>query len=113
MRNKQRCSADPPSSSSELVEPAEAKGPTAGWRTWTDVTIRKVIELGVGVGTEKAIGYGLRRLAGEEARSASVEALALPSPESTLPRNPPRISCCSPTFSFRSVSARSLSSYSA
>ena len=115
MRNKQRCSADPPSSSSELVEPAaEAKGPTAGkWRTWTNVTIRKVIELGVGVGTEKAIGYGLRRLAGEEARSASVEALALPSPESTLPRNPPRTSCCSPTSSFSSVSARSLSSYSA
>jgi len=102
---------DPPSSSSKLVEPAaEAKGPTAGWRTWTDVTIRKVIQLGVVVGTEKAIGHGLRGLAGEEARSASVEALALPSPESTLPRNPPRTSCCSPPSSFSSVSARSLSS---
>ena len=47
------------------------------------MTIRKVIELGVGVGTEKAIGDGLRGLAGEEARSASVEAPAveaLPSP---------------------------------
>jgi hypothetical protein len=73
------------------------------------VTILKVIELGMGVGTEKAIGDGLRGLAGEEARSASVEALALPSPESTLPRNPPRTSCCSTTSSFSSFSARSLS----
>ena len=43
------------------------------------------------------IGYGLRGLAGEEARAASVEAPAvetLPSPESTLPRNPPRPSRC-------------------
>ena len=112
MRNKQRCSADPPSSSSKLVEAAaEAKGQPAGrWRSWTDVIIRKAIELGVGVGTGKTIGYGLSGLAGEDARSASVEALALPSPESTLPRNPPRTSCCSPTSSFSSVSARSLSS---
>jgi len=65
----------------------------------------------VGVGTEKAIGYGLRGLAGEETRSASVEAPVvetLPSPESTLARNPPRTLCCSPTSSFSSVSARSL-----
>ena len=55
-----------PSSSSKLVEAAaEAKGQPAGrWRSWTDVIIRKAIELGVGVGTEKAIGYGLRGLAG-------------------------------------------------
>ena len=38
----------------------------------------------MGVGTEKAIGYGLRGLAGEETRSASVEA-----PVETLPS--PRI----------------------
>jgi hypothetical protein len=44
------------------------------------VTIRKVIELGVGVGTEKAIGYGLRGLAGEEVRFASV------GPRPSLPR---------------------------
>jgi hypothetical protein len=105
---------NPPRRARKLVELAtEARGPTAGWRTWTDVTILKVIELGIGVGTEKAIGDRLRGLTGEETRSASVEAPAVethPSPESTLPGNPPTTSCCSPTSSFSSFSARSLSS---
>ena len=61
------------------------------------LTILQVIELGVGVGTEKEIGDGLRGLAGEDTRPASVEAPAvetLPSPESTLPRSSPRTSRC-------------------
>ena len=45
------------------------------------MTILKVVELGMGVGTEKAIGDGIRGLAGDETRPASVEApLLRPAP---------------------------------
>jgi len=47
---------------------------TDSWMAHLDrryLTRRQVIELRVCVGTEKAIGYGLRGLAGEETRPAS------------------------------------------